>query len=184
LLGHFVARGNLTEHSYAVRERQLDLESHLRFLKDTLPDLVLVDVRKPSMDGYQVAAILKNPSHASDPVILISSIDSLLYHAKSLVNGAVDYATDPLDGQKVLWRIETHISLRRLQETLESAACNKDGQPVAPNQDLERAFWEIHVLTQVTGRKHAEEKVRQAARELKKAEGRGKRASATKKGSS
>jgi len=42
----------LTQDGYAVHERQLDLESQLRFIKDTLPDLVLVDVRKPDMDGY------------------------------------------------------------------------------------------------------------------------------------
>jgi PleD family two-component response regulator len=142
-----------------MRERQLDLESYLRFLKDTLPDQVLVDVRKPSMDGYQVAAILKDdPATQEIPVILISSIDRLLHHAKSLVSGAVDYVTDPFDAQEVLWRIETHISLRRFRETLESAACNYGGQPVAPNEDLERGVSGDTLLTQVTGRKHGKRK--------------------------
>jgi CheY-like chemotaxis protein len=50
----------LTEDGYAMHKRQLDLESQLRFVKDMLPDLVLVDVRKPGMDGYQVCASLKN----------------------------------------------------------------------------------------------------------------------------
>src|SRR5262249_28876491 len=72
--------------------------------------------------------------------------------------------------EEVSWRIETHISLRRLRETLESAASNRGAQPVAPDAHLERAFREIRVLTQVTGRKHAEEKVRQAQRELERRE--------------
>jgi signal transduction histidine kinase/DNA-binding response OmpR family regulator len=160
----------LTEDDYALHERQLnlDLESQLRFVKDTLPDLVLVDVRKPGMDGYQVCAVLKNdPTTRAIPVIFISSIDRLINQAPALVSGAVDYVTDPFDAEEVLWRIETHISLRRLREYLKSAAGNHGAQPVAPNEDLERAFREIHILTQVTGCKHAEEKVRQAERELK-----------------
>ncbi len=161
----------LTEDGYAVHERKLDLESQLRFVKDTLPDLVLVDVRKPGTDGYQVCASLKNdPSTRSIPVIFISPIDRSVNQAKALLSGAVDYVTDPFDAEEVLWRIETHISLRRLRENLKSAACNYGAQAVTSNEDLERAFQEIHVLTQVTGRKHAEEKVRQAARELQKAE--------------
>jgi len=131
----------------------------------------LVDVRKPSIDGYQVCASLKNDSTTrAIPVIFISSIDRSINQAKALLSGAVDYVTDPFDAEEVLWRIETHISLRRLRENLKSAACNHGAQPVAPNEDLERAFREIHVLTQITGRKHAEEKVRQAERELKRSE--------------
>jgi PAS domain S-box-containing protein len=158
----------LTEDGYAVNERQLDLESQLRFVKDTLPDLVLVDVRKPGMDGYRVCASLKNePTTRAIPVIFISSIGRSINQAKALLSGAVDYVTDPFDAEEVLWRIETHISLRRLREYLESAARNRVAPAVAPNEDLERALQEIRVLTQVTGRKHAEEKMRQAARELK-----------------
>jgi len=161
----------LTEDGYAVHERPLDLGSQLRFVKDTLPDLVLVDVRKPGTDGYQVCASLKSdPITRAIPVIFISSIDRPMHWARTTVSGAVDYVTDPFDAEEVLWRIETHIRLRWLQENLKSAACNQGAQPVAPNEDVERAFREIHILTRVTGNKHAEEKMRQAARELKKAE--------------
>ena len=161
----------LTEDGYAVHERQLDLEPHLGFVKETLPDLVLVDVRKPSIDGYQVCASLKNdPTTRAIPVIFISSIDRSINQAKALLSGAVDYVTDPFDAEEVLWRIETHISLRRLREILTSAASKRGTQPVPPNEHLERAFQEIRALTQVTGRKHAEEKARQAARELERRE--------------
>jgi DNA-binding response OmpR family regulator len=159
----------LTDDGYAVHARQVDLESQLRFVKDTWPDLVLVDVRKPGMDGYQVCARLKDDSVTrAIPVIFISSIDHLIYQAVALVSGAVDYVTDPFDVEEVLWRIETHISLRRLRENLESAARNHGAQPLGRDEDLERAFQEIRVLTQITGRKHAEEKVRQAERDLRR----------------
>ena len=161
----------LTADGYAVHHRELDLESQLRLVKNTLPDLALVDVRKAGMDGYELCARLKNdPTTRPIPVIFISSIDQSINQAKALLSGAADYVTDPFDAQEVLWRIETHISLRRLRESLESAAWNHGAQPMSPNEDLERAFREIHTLTRVTGRKHAEERVRQTARELKNAE--------------
>jgi signal transduction histidine kinase/DNA-binding response OmpR family regulator len=159
----------LTEDGYAVYARQLALESQLLFVKDTLPDLILVDVRNPGTDGYQVCATLKNdPTTRAIPVIFISSIDRRINQAKALLSGAVDYVTEPFDAEEVLWRIETHISLCRLRKTLESTTCNDDAQPVASIGDLEMAFHEIRVLTQATGRKHAEERVRQAERELKR----------------
>jgi signal transduction histidine kinase/DNA-binding NarL/FixJ family response regulator len=161
----------LTEDGYAVHARQLDLESQLRLVKDTRPDLVLVDLRKSGMDGYQVCARLRNdPTTRAIPVIFINSIDRQIHQAKALVSGAVDYVTDPFDAEEVVWRIETHISLRRLRANLESAARNHGAQPVAPHEDLERAFREIHVLTQATACKHAEEKVRQAERDLRRRE--------------
>ena len=115
----------LTEDGYAVHERPLDLGSQLRFVKDTLPDLVLVDVRKPGTDGYQVCASLKSdPTTRAIPVIFISSMDRPMHWAKTAVSGAVDYVTAPFDAEEVLWRIETHIRLRCLEENLKSAVCN------------------------------------------------------------
>ena len=161
----------LTEDGYAVHERPLDLGSQLRFVKDTLPDLVLVDVRKQGTDGYQVCTSLKgDPTTRAIPVIFISSIDLPMQSAKAAVSGAVDYVTAPFDAEEVLWRIETHIRLCCLQENLKSAVYNQGAQPVVPNEDVERAFREIQILTRVTSNKHAEEKMRQAARELKKTE--------------
>jgi C4-dicarboxylate-specific signal transduction histidine kinase len=161
----------LTEDGYSVHARQLDLEAQLRFVKDTLPDLVLVDVRNPGMDGYQICATLKNdPTTRAIPVLFISAIDRQINQAKALLSGAVDYVTEPFDAEEVLWRIETHISLCRLHEILESTVGNHRAELVAPNGDLERAFHELRVLTQATGRKHAEERVRQAERELKRSE--------------
>jgi len=111
----------LTEHGYAVHSAN-EGTLGLRWVKHTLPDLVLVDVRLPGIDGYQVCASLKNdPSTRSIPVIFLSSIDHSINQAKALLSGAVDYVTRPFDAEEVLWRIETHISLRRLRENLESA---------------------------------------------------------------
>src|SRR5215831_13202196 len=127
----------LTEGGYAVHERQLELP--LEFVKHTLTDLVLVDLRTPGMDGYRVSASLKNdPTTRAIPVIFISSIDRSIKQAKALLSGAVDYMTEPFDPEEVLWRIETHISLRRLRENLEFTARKGGAEPVAIKEELER----------------------------------------------
>src|SRR5713226_5711696 len=83
----------LTEHGYAVHHaNEGELRLQLQFVKHTLPDLVLVDVRMPGMDGYQVCASLKNdPITRTIPVIFISSIFHLINQGKALLSGAVDY---------------------------------------------------------------------------------------------
>src|SRR5713101_2202250 len=159
----------LTEHGYAVHHaNEGELRLQLQFVKHTLPDLVLVDVRMPGMDGYQVCASLKNdPLTRVIPVIFISSIDHSINQAKALLSGAVDYIAEPFDAEEVLWRVETHISLHRMRENLESAVRKRTAQPVTTNEELEGALQEIRVLTQVTGRKHAEEKIREQEAELR-----------------
>src|SRR5713101_5899730 len=157
----------LREDGYAVRSAN-EVKSGLQSVKPSLPDLVLVDVGMLGVDGYQLSASLKNDSITrAIPVILITSIDHSINQAKSLLSGAVDYVTEPFDAEEVLWRIETHISLRRLRENLESAVRKRTTQLVTTNEELEKALREINVLTQVTGRKHAEEKIRQQEAELR-----------------
>jgi PAS domain S-box-containing protein len=157
----------LRGHGYAVHSAN-EGELGLQFVKHTLPDLVLVDVSMLGMNGYQLSASLKNDSLTrAIPVIFIISIDHSINQAKSLLSGAVDYVTKPFDAEEVLWRIQTHISLRRLRENLESAVRKRTAQPVTTNEELERALQETHVLTQVTGRKHAEEKIREQEAELR-----------------
>ena len=157
----------LTEHGYAVHPEN-EVESGLKFAKHTLPDLVLVDIRKSDVDGYRVCAMLKSdPSTRAIPVIFVSSIDHFINQAKAFCSGAVDYVTEPFDAEEVLWRIDTHISLRRLRDTLESGVRKGATQPVTTNEEIERALQEIHVLTQVTERKHAEEKIREREAELR-----------------
>ena len=159
----------LTEHGYAVHHaNEGELRLQLQFVKHTLPDLVLVDVRMPGMDGYQVCASLKNdPLTRVIPVIFISSIDHSINQAKALLSGAVDYIAEPFDAEEVLWRVETHISLHRIRENLKSAVRKRTAQPVTTNEELEGALQEIRVLTQVAGRKHAEEKIREQEAELR-----------------
>jgi formate hydrogenlyase transcriptional activator len=111
----------LTEQGYSVHPAN-EGELGLQFVKHTLPDLVLVDIRMPGMDGYQVCASLKDePTTRAIPVMFISSIDQSIDKVKAFRSGAVDYVTKPFDAEEVLARIDTHISLHRLRQNLESS---------------------------------------------------------------
>lgn len=92
------------------------------------PDLVLLDIRMPAMDGFKVCERLKAQPQMKDvPIIFISALDALEDKMKAFSVGGVDYITKPFQIEEVMARVNTHLSLRRLQKHLEDT-----------NQRLER----------------------------------------------
>ncbi len=92
------------------------------------PDLILLDVMMPEMDGYQVAAQLKNdPMAAEVPIIFVSALHDVESKVRAFSAGGVDYIPKPFEEREVLARVELHLALRRLQQELRSA-----------NEELER----------------------------------------------
>ncbi|MEX0271824.1 diguanylate cyclase [Leptolyngbyaceae cyanobacterium UHCC 1019] len=92
----------------------------LELAESTLPELVLLDICMPQMDGYQVCEKLKaNPATRDIPIIFISALDELPDKIKAFKLGGVDYITKPFHSMEVVARIELHLSLRRLQQQLE-----------------------------------------------------------------
>ena len=84
------------------------------------PDLVLLDIRMPGLDGYEVCERLKADDRTRHiPVIFISAQTELLDKIKGFSIGAVDYITKPFEAEEVLARVETHLSIRNLQKRLE-----------------------------------------------------------------
>ncbi len=76
------------------------------------PDLVLLDIMMPEMDGYEVCTRLKeNPSFLLTPVIFVTAMDDIENEAKGFDAGAVDYITKPVSPSVVLARVATHLSL-------------------------------------------------------------------------
>ena len=83
------------------------------------PDLILLDVVMPGMDGFETCRELKNTPGLSDtPVIFMTALDETADKLKGFGAGAVDYVTKPLDHGEVLARVRTHLSLRRLNHKL------------------------------------------------------------------
>ncbi len=84
------------------------------------PDLVLLDIKMPFMDGYEVCEQLKADELTRNiPVIFISALDLPAEKVKAFQVGGVDYVSKPFHAAEVLARIETHLTIRHLQEKLE-----------------------------------------------------------------
>lgn len=98
-------------------------EGALRISQQTTPELVLLDVMMPGMDGYEVCRRLKQEEASrSVPVIFITANDQVESVIAGFDAGGVDYILKPFRGQEVLMRVQTHLRLRRLTETLERQA--------------------------------------------------------------
>jgi sigma-B regulation protein RsbU (phosphoserine phosphatase) len=86
------------------------------------PHLILLDIRMPGMDGYEVCTHLKaDPRTRHIPVIFLSALDELHDKVQAFAVGGVDYVTKPFQGEEVLARVKTHLALRKLQNQLREA---------------------------------------------------------------
>lgn len=109
----------LTERGYKVRSVTKG-SAGLRGAKAVPPDLILLDILMPEMDGYQVCEQLKLDERTQGiPVIFISALEEVFDKVKAFRSGGVDYITKPFQVEEVLVRIETHLTLRFLQKQLQ-----------------------------------------------------------------
>lgn len=97
------------------------------------PDLILLDINMPEMDGYQVCKKLKeNERTCNIPVIFLSALNDVFDKVKAFTIGGVDYITKPFQVEEVLVRINTHIKICTLQKYLQQK-----------NQALEETLHEL-----------------------------------------
>jgi signal transduction histidine kinase len=109
----------LKKQGYKIRA-VLSGEMALSAAKLNPPDLILMDIMMPDMDGYQVCHHLKNESDTCQiPVIFVSAKDQEFDKIKAFAVGGVDYITKPFQVEEVFARIECHIKLNHLQMKLE-----------------------------------------------------------------
>jgi phosphoserine phosphatase RsbU/P len=86
------------------------------------PDLILLDINMPEMNGYEVCDHLKaDDALRGIPVIFISALTEPLDKVRAFATGGVDYITKPFQMEELHARVETHLKLRRLQTELEEA---------------------------------------------------------------
>jgi diguanylate cyclase len=84
------------------------------------PDLILLDIRMPGMDGYEVCTKLKeNTATCEIPVLFISASDNVAGKVEAFSVGGVDYINKPFELVEVLARVETHLKMRSLQKQLQ-----------------------------------------------------------------
>jgi eukaryotic-like serine/threonine-protein kinase len=105
------------------------------------PDLVMLDINMPEMDGYEVCRQLKGDKETRDvPVIFISALDEAMDKVRAFEVGGADYVTKPFQFEEVLARVENQLKLSRLQRDLE----RKNAELTQKNDELVR--WKEEVL--------------------------------------
>ena len=116
----------LTNAGYLVRPAS-DARMGFSTAQKKLPDLILLDVRMPGMDGYEVCEALKADERTRDiPVIFISALNETVDKLKGFAVGGVDYITKPFQEQEVLARVKAHVTIRRQQQQLYALNASKD----------------------------------------------------------
>jgi putative two-component system response regulator len=98
----------------------------LKAVENEPPDLILLDINMPEMDGYEVCRNLKGDKRFREiPVIFISALAETLDKVKAFGTGGVDYITKPFQFEEVEARVETHLKLRRYQAHLEDVVAEQ-----------------------------------------------------------
>jgi len=121
----------LLEEGYRVR-KAINGQRALQAVEAEPPDLILLDIMMPELDGYQVAKRLKDaPKTRGIPIVFLSALNETMDKVLAFDIGGVDYITKPFQVQEVLARVRTQLTVRRQQKQL-----------VAQNEQLQREIQE------------------------------------------
>lgn len=114
----------------------------LEWTEETLPDLILLDVMMPGMDGFETCRRLKDrPSTREIPVIFMTALSAVKDKVAGFAAGGVDYVHKPLELEDVFARVRTHLVLRRMHLTLEKQNQQLQ-QEIAERRQMEKALKE------------------------------------------
>ena len=140
-----VLHSTLTKQGYQVRCAK-NGSMALRGVQAATPDLILLDIKMPDMDGYQVCQHLKaSPTSRDIPVIFMSALDDVLDKVKAFEVGGVDYITKPFQVGEVLARVKSQLALQaakkeiyQLNTVLEVRIQQRTSQLATANQELQK----------------------------------------------
>jgi PAS domain S-box-containing protein len=132
----------LTEQGYTVYPAS-EGELALEFIQSTLPDLIMLDIRMPGMDGYEVCRQLQADDRTRPiPIIFLSALEDEQDKVKGFRLGGVDYITKPFQPDELLARIRTHLRIRELTEGLEQEVSIRTKELTATNERLQEEITE------------------------------------------
>jgi signal transduction histidine kinase len=161
----------LKERGYRVRPAT----SGRHALKSTAarrPDLILLDVKMPEMDGYEVCRRLKSDQHSRHvPVIFISALGETAKKVEGFEAGGVDYITKPFETEEVLARVDIHLQLHELTERMKQKVLEQNDELTRTNQQLRQEIEERRRAEQELKKhhEHLEELVRGRTAQLEAA---------------
>jgi signal transduction histidine kinase len=115
-------------------------EKALQVLQRRSPDLILLDVRMPGIDGFTTCKRIKvNPKTRDIPIVFMTSLIDLNNKIKGFDCGAVDYISKPFQEQEILARVKNHINLHLLTQSLEQQVAEQTASLRIANEALEKA---------------------------------------------
>ena len=143
----------LTKEGYNIR-KALNGQMALTAVQSVVPDLILLDIMMPSMDGYQVCKHLKaDPRTAEIPVIFLSALSDAFDKVKAFGVGGADYITKPFQLEEVLTRVQNQLTLKaakiqnqQINAQLEERVKERTHQLELANQELKRQISERMLL--------------------------------------
>ncbi len=111
----------------------------LKTLNVKQPDLILLDIKMPDMDGYQTCAAIKADDNLRDiPIIFISALGDVFDKVKAFAVGGVDYITKPFQIEEVVARVENQLTIQRQKEVLQAE--------VKKRQEAEEVLYQSRAL--------------------------------------
>jgi PAS domain S-box-containing protein len=115
----------LAEHGFLVRPAPTGAIA-LRAAFSMQPDLIMLDIKMPEMDGYQVCQALKADERTKNiPIIFLSALDGTFDKVKAFAVGGIDYVTKPFQGEEVVARVKTHLALRDTERKLQQEVAER-----------------------------------------------------------
>ncbi|MGC1308855.1 MAG: EAL domain-containing protein [Phormidesmis sp.] len=135
----FVLLKLLGRQGYKVYEAA-DGPSAIALAKAHAPNLILLDIMMPKMDGYEVCNRLRaNPKTAKIPIIFLSALDTPLDKVQAFQHGAADYVTKPFQAEEVLARVRHQIKLQLVQQQQQRLQSELENRVYERTQLLELA---------------------------------------------
>ncbi len=146
LIDHFAANFNVSV--------ALSGEKAIEITHKMIPDMILLDIKMPGIDGFETCRLLKqNAALQEVPIIFISAVKETIDKVNGFSVGGVDYITKPFEHEEVLARINTHLTLRRQQQQL----VQKNAKLIQLNEQLKQ---------EIARREQAEEALSTASAQL------------------
>ena len=139
----------LRTHGYNVRGATTGAMA-LRAAQSPWTELILLDIQLPDIDGYEVCKQLKSDEQTTGiPIIFLSALNETFNKVQGLAVGGVDYIAKPFQVEEVLARVETHLTIRRLQQSLQEQNLRLLIE-IEERQRLEESLFAEKELAQVT----------------------------------
>jgi PAS domain S-box-containing protein len=126
----------------------------------TVPDLILLDILMPGIDGYETCKQLKADEKTGHiPVIFMSALTGEFNKVKGFSSGAVDYVVKPIETEELLSRVRTHITIGRLRKELEETNAGLEERVLARTEELHTA--NLKLQQEISKRQRVEDALRE-----------------------